>query len=1289
MDKEKPRVIHWKTAELSFVVPVEADPTIVLAAEKDRHIVVQLDKTPTAGERKELATDGIKLLRYLGSDAFFAKVSGGLSAAVARRARIVSAFEIKTDWKLHPRLLKREFPSYSHFLLSTAKDEEDVEILALYVIFHPDIDLETEGVFAIERHGGMVRDMIRSINGAVVWIPLANMVAFAQEDVVQYIEPPLPPLDIVNDSIRLITQAEVVQAPPYGLNGTGINVLVYDGGTALASHGDFGGRLNVRDGSGLHYHPTHVAGTIGGDGSGSSDPCLRGMAPNVLMQSYGFEYDGTGTFLYTNPGDIEADYNEAINTYGAEISNNSIGTNLAQNGFPCEWEGDYGATSMLIDAIVRGSLGAPMRIIWANGNERGNGRCGSLYHTTAPPACAKNHITVGALNSNDDSMTSFSSWGPTDDGRIKPDVSAPGCQSDGDNGVTSTWDDGGYGTICGTSMASPTVCGLSALILEDFKALYPGEPLPRNSTLKILLAHNAVDLGNTGPDYKFGYGSVRVKDTIDFMRDDSFLEDSVGQGEDKVFVVYVSPGVSFLKATLAWDDPPGAINTIPELVNDLDIVVISPNGVTIHYPWTLDPADGDAPAVRTQADCTNNIEQVVVDNPESGVWMIRVRGYSVPSGPQVFSVATTPEMQMCSSTGVVLLDAQTYSCSATAEVTVIDCDLNTDPGAVETIRIKVNSTTKPAGKNVLLSETTPNSAKFVGTLDLSETNAAGVLKVSHGDTVTATYNDANDGSGSGAVVQDNAAVDCVAPVISNVQMSNIMSQLAVITFDTNEPAYGTVRYGLSCGSLTDTAAGEGCSQSCVHTSHSVTLSGLDPNTTYFYVVDAEDSTGNLSTDSNDSNCYAFTTLEIPDYFTELFEAGDNDLDNLTITFIPDGSVSFYRACTEEVTAFPTDPSGGNVISLTLDDFEMLPLSGVTVSLYGHSYGDGGDGDVYVSSKGYLTFTAGDFHWTETFADHFDLPRISALFDDLDPSSGGMVSWKQLGDRIAVTWESVPEFGTSNSNSFQVEMFFDGKIRITWLAIAALDGLAGLSQGLGIPMDFFESDLSLYGTPKANDVSVRTPINVPMDVNLIATDDGLPDPPGALAYSVLSLPSDGNLSDPCAGAIISVPYVLAGGNNAVTYIPDLDYSGPDSFTFDANDGGTAPCGGVSSVATVSITVIDCRPDEPNSPDPPNGANDVPIDTNLSWSAGGDMLLLWSQSGTSSTTAAAYIHESPPSISPAVGQAYGKFSSKTTAEMSTPRITALPPSPKTNEGNLIINGDFETDFSEQRKWYVCHK
>ena len=199
------------------------------------------------------------------------------------------------------------------------------------------------------------------------------------------------------------------------------------------------------------------------------------MAPAATIESYGFEQEGglEEGFLYTDPGDLEEDYSQAINSYGAVLANNSIGTNTAPNGFPCDWTGNYGITSNLIDSVVRGDLGGDIRIVWANGNERGSSNCGTSYNSTAPPACAKNHITVGAFNSNDESMTYFSSWGPTDDGRIKPDISAPGCQDDDDGGVTSCSSSGGYTTMCGTSMACPTVTGLSALIVQDWRNFTP------------------------------------------------------------------------------------------------------------------------------------------------------------------------------------------------------------------------------------------------------------------------------------------------------------------------------------------------------------------------------------------------------------------------------------------------------------------------------------------------------------------------------------------------------------------------------------------------------------------------------------------------------------------------------------------------------------------------------------------------------------------------------------------------------------------------------------------------
>jgi hypothetical protein len=130
-----------------------------------------------------------------------------------------------------------------------------------------------------------------------------------------------------------------------------------------------------------------------------------------------------------------------------------------------------------------------------------------------------------------------------------------------------------------------------------------------------------------------------------------------------------------------------------------------------------------------------------------------------------------------------------------------------------------------------------------------------------------------------------------------------------------------------------------------------------------------------------------------------------------------------------------------------------------VSFYGNSFTS-----FFVGSNGYITFNAGDSDYTETLADHFAMQRISLLFDDLNPSVGGTVSWKQLADRVVVTYENVPEYSTTNANTFQLEMFFEGDmVRTSYLAIAATDGIAGLSEGDGLSPDFLETDLTTSGS----------------------------------------------------------------------------------------------------------------------------------------------------------------------------------------------------------------------------------
>ncbi|UCG16444.1 MAG: hypothetical protein JSV19_00085, partial [Phycisphaerales bacterium] len=460
---------------------------------------------------------------------------------------------------------------------------------------------------------------------------------------------------------------------------------------------------------------------------------------------------------------------------------------------------------------------------------------------------------------------------------------------------------------------------------------------------------------------------------------------------------------------------------------------------------------------------------------------------------------------VCPDAGTVTLDRDRYACESTANIAVLDCGLNGDDNVAETVTVSIDSTSEPAGESALLTETGPATALFEGAISLSEINSSGVLLVAEGDTVTATYIDADDGQGgTNVTVTDTAVVDCTPPVLSNVQILDVQPHSATISFDGDEPILGSVFYGESCSSLPGEATSTGYDTTAV-----VQVSGLQDNTTYYFAVHGEDEAGNTATDDNGGTCYTFNTPDVPNYFTEQFTS--NDLDNLSLIFEPDGSTDFYAACVEPITTLPTDPAGGTTLSLADDSYATVNLTGgATVSLYGTSYTT-----IYPGSNGYLTFTGGDSDYSETLTDHFDTPRVSALFDDLNPSTGGTVSYKQLADRIAVTWDGVYEHSTTNPNTFQIVMYFDGGIEINYLSIAAMDGIAGLSAGGGIPPNFYETDLSAMGAcgprpPTAQSASVSTAVDVPLTVTLLATDDGLPVVPGQLTYIVTALPGHGSL-----------------------------------------------------------------------------------------------------------------------------------------------------------------------------------
>jgi hypothetical protein len=467
--------IHLKSGDMTPGAPdVSALNQLARPGGGRLHVLLQLDFIPRDAAKAEYAQRGVKLLAYVPDYAWIASVPAADPAAVLNLPGVTWAGPLTVDEKLDPMIRSGQWGTWNLAPDGTA---------AVSVVRHQDEAIET-GRALVEQQGGKIIGEVQGIRTLMVEMPQANISALVAEDAIQWIEQAEPPLREANDGIRPQIGVDTLQAAPYSLDGTGVDVLVYDGGQ-VGAHVDFGARLTHGDGASVSDHSTHVAGTIGGSGANSinhSGTALqwRGMATNVDLISYAYQWNGVGMLFYNNPGDIETDWAAAQNTYGADLGSASLGSNMYAN-YPlsCTLMGNYGVTEILLDQIVRGGnsavgLGDKYIATWAAGNERGWASSCGTYAIVAPPAGAKNPIQVGGSNTNDNTQYAHTSWGPTDDGRIKPIVTAGACQTTGDGGIKSTDDNpvDDYTVKCGTSMATPAVAGSLALMLQHYRAVY-------------------------------------------------------------------------------------------------------------------------------------------------------------------------------------------------------------------------------------------------------------------------------------------------------------------------------------------------------------------------------------------------------------------------------------------------------------------------------------------------------------------------------------------------------------------------------------------------------------------------------------------------------------------------------------------------------------------------------------------------------------------------------------------------------------------------------------------------
>ncbi len=444
--------------------------------------------------------------------------------------------------------------------------------------------------------------------------------------------------NIAKGSSLQTANAKPLQA--LGLTGKGINVGVWDGGAVLSSHFSLAGRVQIKENKPTDDHATHVSGTIAAN---DFVPDAKGFATEAIILSY--EYNG----------DIAEMTPESKNLL---VSNHSYGLDASKAGavIPGIF-GRYDSRSAAYDIIANN---APMyTMVFAAGNDRKfkynptkSGRdllsWGGVSKNTIVVAATKgteNFTEVAGINSPMNFLSDFSSWGPTDDFRIKPDIAAKGSL------VFSITNTGNAATdiMSGTSMAAPAVTGVVVLWQEYFNQLF-GRYM-RSATVRAIMAHSAREAGEAeGPDYKFGWGLINADGGAQVMRDKTqkravLAELKMTQGQELVYD-FAYDGKQPLIATIAWNDPAGdPLNTTdtnyPALINDLDIKVINVDNNQEFLPWGLShswTSEGGSIARRMVND-RDNIERVNVNSLLPGNYKVVINHKgNLKGGGQEFSL---------------------------------------------------------------------------------------------------------------------------------------------------------------------------------------------------------------------------------------------------------------------------------------------------------------------------------------------------------------------------------------------------------------------------------------------------------------------------------------------------------------------------------------------------------------------------------------------------------------------------------------------------------------------------
>ncbi len=547
---------------------------------------------------------------------------------------------------------------------------------------------------------------VKSITGAppgrmIIWAPPAVIEELAKIDGIYYISP-YKPKNFLNNTTLYVVQSDVLTVQPNNtpltggdtviagklplwdrnIKGQGQLITVMDTGVdyyscwfrdpegdppgpnhiVIEDYTNEGGDLQDTD---ICAHGTHVTGTVAGDptrGGANTIAEYRGNAylGRIYMQDIGVERGVNCNLSITNF------YNSAGIAY-------SKGSRIHTNSWGYTGDGSYQYEAIDIDVFT--FVNQDMIFTVAAGND------GPASNTVGPPSTAKNCISVGSTyresyDSSADTLSDFSSRGPTDDGRYKPDLTAPGGRyppagprGDWREYIVSAYPNSSWGTpscqiggMMGTSMATPAVAAAAALVRQYYmEGWYPTGTQnaadafnPSGALVKATLIVSCEDMSgddngvdNPIPNFEEGFGRIKLDSALYFQGDEpqrlAILDvASLVTGQADTYVITVNSALRPFRMALVWYDTAAAALANPTLINDLDLILIDPNGTEYHGNQMTNAQSDPNPA---GFDRINTVEFFQLSSPVTGDWIVIIQAFQVVTGkPQSYAVAATGDI---------------------------------------------------------------------------------------------------------------------------------------------------------------------------------------------------------------------------------------------------------------------------------------------------------------------------------------------------------------------------------------------------------------------------------------------------------------------------------------------------------------------------------------------------------------------------------------------------------------------------------------------------------------------